>query len=244
MQDSYIGDIGDYGKFGLLRELIAAGFRLAINWYHVIPNSSTDRKQDDGKYISYLQKPEQYRPYDPALFDCLSSLVAHARTIQALEASGILKSEYFSTQLTGASRLQWHQDALAATAEASLVFLDPDNGLETEAMNRRGTATDKHVTRQELTDYYCRGQSVLLYQHRPQRTRKEACIRRVLDFSRTLVPPEHTLLLEYPRYTNRYYFLLAQPSHHTALKAVFQTVARRWQGLCRPIEICRLTGDL
>lgn len=30
MQDRYAGDIGDYGKFGLLKALQAEGFRLGI----------------------------------------------------------------------------------------------------------------------------------------------------------------------------------------------------------------------
>ncbi len=30
MQDNYVGDIGDYGKYGLLRNVTAAGLRLAV----------------------------------------------------------------------------------------------------------------------------------------------------------------------------------------------------------------------
>ena len=37
MQDNYVGDIGDYGKYGLLRNVTAAGLRLAVNWYRVVP---------------------------------------------------------------------------------------------------------------------------------------------------------------------------------------------------------------
>ena len=37
MQDNYVGDIGDYGKYGLLRNVTVAGLRLAVNWYRVIP---------------------------------------------------------------------------------------------------------------------------------------------------------------------------------------------------------------
>ena len=48
MQDNYVGDIGDYGKYGLLRNVTAAGLRLAVNWYRVIP--TRPGKQEDGKY--------------------------------------------------------------------------------------------------------------------------------------------------------------------------------------------------
>ena len=73
MQDNYVGDIGDYGKYGLLRNVTATGLRLAVNWYRVIP--TRPGKQEDGKYTSYLDKPEIYRHYDPELFDCLADIV-------------------------------------------------------------------------------------------------------------------------------------------------------------------------
>lgn len=73
MQDNYVGDIGDYGKYGLLRHVTAAGLRLAVNWYRVAP--TRPGKQEDGKYISYSLQAEKYRHYDPELFDCLAGIV-------------------------------------------------------------------------------------------------------------------------------------------------------------------------
>ena len=66
MQDAYVGDIGDYGKYGLLRMISSTSLYLAINWYKV--NPSRANKQEDGKYISYLSQPEKYRYYDSELF--------------------------------------------------------------------------------------------------------------------------------------------------------------------------------
>lgn len=235
MQDFYIGDIGDYGKYGLLRAVTAAGFRLGVNWYRVVPKGPG--KQDDGKYTQYLEKPEDYRSYDPALFDCLAELVPHRRTIEALEKSGLFPALFFSEPLTRAGRLQWHQRALEYTVGANLVFLDPDNGLETANMHRRHSAKEKHTTWQEVKDYYDRGQSVILYQHRPQMTKKAACIQGVLDFQNNFLKADHVLLLEYPRYTNRYYFFFAHQVHRAALEEIARSVARNWEGLCRRIDL-------
>jgi hypothetical protein len=33
MQDRYAGDIGDFGKFALLRALEGAGLSVGVNWY-------------------------------------------------------------------------------------------------------------------------------------------------------------------------------------------------------------------
>ena len=230
MQDNYVGDIGDYGKYGLLRNVTAAGLQLAVNWYRVVlpPSNEQDDgeciscskkpKQKDGKYTSYLEQPEKYRHYDPELFDCLAGIVhGQKRRLEEIEASGVLSATFFSDTLPLTTRLTWHQTALLATAGADVVFLDPDNGLETARMHERTSAKEKHATWQEVKDYYDRGQSVILYQHRPQRTKKEVCIQSVLDFQNSFLHADRTLLLEYPRYTNRYYSIFA---HHTHLPAL------------------------
>lgn len=235
MQDHYVGDIGNYGKYGLLRCVADAGLRLAVNWYRVIP--TRPGKQEDGKYTSYLDKPEIYRHYDPELFDCLADIVhRQKRSIEEIEASGVLTAAFFSDALVPANRSHWHQAALASTIGTDIVFLDPDNGLETARMHERRSAKEKHVIWQEVKDYYDRGQSVILYQHRPQITKKTACIQSVRGFQNSFLHADRTLLLEYPRYTNRYYFIFAHHTHLPALEGVYRTVAQTWKGLCNPVE--------
>lgn len=242
MQDNYVGDIGDYGKYGLLRNVTAAGLRLAVNWYRVVPTQSG--KQEDGKYTSYLDQPEKYRHYDPELFDCLAGIVhGRKRSIEEIEASGLLSATFFSEPLNLTTRSAWHQAALLGTAGAEIVFLDPDNGLESARMHQGRSAKEKHTTWQEVKDYYDRGQNVILYQHRPQMAKKEACIQGVMAFQDSFLHADRILLLEYPRYTNRYYFLFAHQAYLPILESVYHSVAKNWAGLCSPIEICRPSGD-
>ena len=59
MQDRYAGDIGDFGKFALLKALSSAGFKIGVNWYRTCPQSF--EKQDDVK-ISYSAKVFFLRP--------------------------------------------------------------------------------------------------------------------------------------------------------------------------------------
>ena len=47
MQDAYVGDIGDYGKYGLLRAVTASGLRLSVNWYRTVP-CETEKKRGKG----------------------------------------------------------------------------------------------------------------------------------------------------------------------------------------------------
>jgi len=33
VQDRYAGDVGDFGKIGMLRQIASTGLRIGINWY-------------------------------------------------------------------------------------------------------------------------------------------------------------------------------------------------------------------
>ncbi len=211
MQDNYVGDIGDYGKYGLLRKICSEGVSLAVNWYKVTPKKIGG--QDDGKYINYLSKPNIYRLYDPFLFDSLCHIVCveNDRRISRIEKENLFCAKYFSDEI-GLNRYIWHQNALQQTDGSDVVFLDPDNGLETINMFHVGNATDKHVKWEELKDYYIKGQNVILYQHRPQMTTKQKCIEGIVQFQKDFLKADYIMLLEFPKYTNRFYCILKTTS--------------------------------
>lgn len=136
MQDRYAGDIGDFGKFALLKELENQGLSVGVNWYKTDPLESERKsdgsfKQDDGKHIDI---PEKMRVCDTKLAEKLA-IVAHSkdgeRCLKALQKAGLLRSDiYYDVSLSVNERDQWHQNALAffSKNKADLVFLDPDNG--------------------------------------------------------------------------------------------------------------------
>lgn len=238
MQDTYIGDIGDYGKYGLLRAITAAGISLSVNWYKVVPKKFN--KQDDGKYIQYLLKPEKYQEYDCFLFESLYNIVYrdNDRSIQRIEQENLFSSKYFSDEIT-TDRLTWHQKALRQTSGTDAIFLDPDNGLETHNMFVTNAATEKHVKWLELKDYYQRGQTVILYQHRPQMKKKEVCINEVLQFQKEYLKADSVMLLEFPKYTNRFYFMFLHSEHHSAFSKACNFTIQNWgkDGFCKEILI-------
>ena len=47
MKNQYVGDIGDYGKYGLLRFLSNHGIRIGINWY-----LTENDRSNDGRFTS------------------------------------------------------------------------------------------------------------------------------------------------------------------------------------------------
>lgn len=115
MQDKYVADVGDFGKFGLLRHLLinpeGKPPTLGVLWYWVPKEIDEPKKKDiskdikdektnlknrtpeignDGKHISYLEKIN-YQECDPKLLTALSVIIKRGnRDVAALEASGIL----------------------------------------------------------------------------------------------------------------------------------------------------------
>ena len=235
MQDKFVGDIGDYGKYGLLRKVHDAGLALAVNWYRV--QSESKNGQDDGKYIHYLIEPEKYREYDAELFDGLRKIVIddYDRRIERVEQSKLITADFYSAPISR-DRIKWHTQGLEMTASAKIVFLDPDNGLETEKMYESGRCGAEYGARKELLAYYQRGQSVILYQHRPQMMKKEECIRRVLAFEGTTLKANTVRILEFPKYTNRFYFMFLHERDLAAAEHICLDMGTNWRGFCNLIS--------
>lgn len=80
MQDRYAGDIGDYGKIGLLKALYSQGLSIDVNWYLVEvmdseKNADGTFKQEDGKYLI----PDKLKFCDPTLAEILTGIAKSNR---------------------------------------------------------------------------------------------------------------------------------------------------------------------
>ena len=136
MQDQYVGDIGDYAKYGVLRELLAHGIRrLGVNW-HLHPDQP---RKADGRLVEYLDDPDAWKTLDDDLYGRLRTLVkGHARAVRAIEQAGILTNAVFSghemVQFESKDdrreyRGQWLSSVETELKDCDAVFVDPDNGL-------------------------------------------------------------------------------------------------------------------
>lgn len=170
MQDRYSGDIGDYVKLAILRAL-APDRRLGVGWW-LYPDESHN---GDGRHIGYLDQPQTWRAYDPEAFDHLKSIVASGqRKVAALESDTLLPGAiYFSEPVPtdGAkparqqARQAWLQRLDTALAACDLVFLDPDNGLETKNFDLGAPKAGKSVALSELQALRRPGRTLVVYHH-------------------------------------------------------------------------------
>lgn len=174
MQDRYAGDIGDFIKLALLR-VLQPGRNLGVAWW-LFPDESHN---GDGRHVSYLQQPSQWRALDPELFDGLACIVASGnRQVSALQDAGFLPNALFYDSVipTGtnpairrANRKAWFEKLRNDLDSCDLVFLDPDNGFETASFSPGAVAAGKCVSLAQLTALAQPGRSLVVYHHHTRR---------------------------------------------------------------------------
>jgi len=238
MQDRYVGDVGDFGKYGLLRELVrqAGGkISLGINWFHA---TREEIANSDGNHIAYLSDANKdktrYRSCFPDLYDKLRMIVSqNRRSIAEIEASKILPEEtiFYSTPIphSGATiaervalRQAWLEESLSQLDQADVVFFDPDNGIQLDPSTKGKGIAVKYAFTDEIEAYYRSGKSLIIYNHRDRRPREEYD-RKILINLNYVRPSGQVKVLRFKRIAVRDYIFLIQERH---LELMNRTIAQ------------------
>ena len=233
MQDRYAGDVGDFGKFALLRAL-CGGRSLGVCWYRT---DAAEEKNNDGRHLDYLRKSDRFEYLDPEVFNGLKRFVEsfrvdpRRRSVAHLEKLGLLPDRArFHKALcpTGAAnsdqRRAWATGMTEAMDGAQLIFLDPDNGLETASPNH------KSVLFSELKSLRSPSRALLFYQHQ---TRRKGGARSEFNHTRSRLE-RHTdnrdvVAVRLRPYSSRFYFLLDADK---ALRDRLKAFADHWSSEC------------
>lgn len=170
VQDRYSGDIGDYVKLAILRNL-SPGYRLGVAWW-LFPDETHNT---DGRHIDYLSKPEKWGAYDPELFAGLSKLVQSGiRRVAALEGTAQLPGAIFMREPIPVEvpprerplrRQDWFGRLKRDFVDRDLIFLDPDNGLEPSNCRITRRKAGKSVLLEELRSLRQPNRCLILYHH-------------------------------------------------------------------------------
>ena len=219
MQDRYAGDVGDFGKFGLLKAVRASGMKVGINWYKVLPPSfeiseSGIFKNNDGKH----KISKQDALCDPELADALNSIFVKdaQRSVELLERAALIDDAvYFSKPTPVKDRPAWHTEAIHTFRDCDIVFLDPDNGLLPEKTSCSSTKSVKYVFDEEIHDYLAAEKSVICYQHR-KRIPPADYFAEMEQRLRVIGAECGTLVVTFRRGTVRDYFLIPATEAHKA----------------------------
>lgn len=239
MQDGFVGDVCDYGKYGLLRrvchpEFVNRPLRLGMVWHFL--NGQVKSKRSN---YSYLRKPEEYCACDPELFRTLAEFSPNERTVANVQSSGRIfppNTVFFDEPVPSgaAGRNAWFNRALASVEESEVVFVDPDNGVKNEEAN-----SPKHVSWGEIRKLRNDGQrSVIVYQHLgqggggtgPYRDRIVNCIRTAREKMQTL-PDEKVRALWLRRGSGVAFIMIVQKKHAETFERAFRALTTSHWGL-------------
>ena len=239
MQDRYTGDLGDFGKYGLLRVLTGAtqeggSIPLGVVWY-LTPDRGNS---GDGRQTGYLRleekKARQFTRCDPELYRNLQRIVdSDEREVAAIERSRLLpeSTAYHPGVLDPRSvgrnggtlrearahaREEWHRDALEVTEECGIVFLDPDNGLETGRTEASALQGSRYAYYEELRPYLERKQTLVVYQHlnRSARAPQQIFLRQREIYERL---GRRAFAMRYHRGSPRAFIIIPQGPHRAAV---------------------------
>lgn len=258
MQNRYVADLGDFGKYGILKHL-CRGLRLGVVWYLV----ADEGHNADGRHIRYLDLAAEraahygvrpvsnrtaarnglrFRACSPELYDALGGIVAdRARSVAEVRKRGLLATDTVFAeepleisagrplQVRQSQRAAWVQAALARTVDCGAVFLDPDNGLEVLSCGPCSARGPKYVTYEEVRSFAARGQSVIIYQHFDMAPDLVRRRREALA-SRLGVARGSIQALHYHRGTARVYFVIPAVQHRELLEGrVEEFLATPWR---------------
>lgn len=245
MQDKYVGDVGDFGKYGLLRSLCmgsasSAQLKLGVLWY--LANSKIDRnaREKDGKHISYLSK-QGYEECDPTLFRAIGCIARNPALFQISDVKGTYRryegnfgagiraietvlpsgTKCFGEEIppsSGDGRSQWFERAYMQLEKRDIVFLDPDNGIFLGG-NGAPAKAGKYVLPGEIETLWKHGCSLVIYHHLGRKDSHDNQIKRISGELSKLTEGASIWGLRYRRGSSRAFFVVAQHKHRKAIQA-------------------------
>lgn len=237
MQNRYAGDVGDFGKFALLRSLFGnTKHRIGVIWY-LFPDEDHN---NDGGYVDYVDK-QNFLDCDQDLCKILRKVLAGERSVSSLEKTGLLPSNtvFFSDVLDShlrypsqshkdkdereCGRKDWLKNATQSVSNCKVLFLDPDNGFEIAScpkINQKKSgkfayyseisalAKDKHV----CVIYHH------LNRHKNHGTHSSQIKSRISELRNRINPSGQIFALRFRPYSPRAYFILTDSTEETLMK--------------------------
>ena len=133
MQDRYVADVGDFGKFHLFRYLFnhekspLDGKALAQIWFM---HEGKGEENNDGRHIGYFERMVGSDEYlEHSLMDLI---IRDKREVTELEELKLLKNaKFFYAKVPKVleDRYLWLNEALTFSSKSQIVAVAPDNGM-------------------------------------------------------------------------------------------------------------------
>jgi hypothetical protein len=219
--------------------MVAAGLSLGVCWMLTEPEPD----KGDGKFLAYLDKPEEFRRFDPELFDWLKQAVGieKDRRVAGIETSRLLgAASFYSKALHDAQRARkaYFDECVKHFARCELVFFNPDNGIELSKPTIGCKNSCKYLYWDELCSAYDQGSSAMVYQHIARKQRDIY----VADLTDELRRRTHAPAVFSFRTPYVVFLLASQERHAGTFREVIASIKSCWGEQIKPQEH-RLTAE-
>ena len=218
MQHRYVADIGDFGKFQLLRALFNPHEdTLALIWFL----HENEENNNDGKHTDYFARVQDSDPALEAIM--IEILQSNTRQVQTLEKKAILHNAHFYYPHIPSDyhdRAIWLEDALNFSASHPIVAVAPDNGIALKCQRESKTFSflsyhdkpqaHKYIYLNEIDAFYHtpNRKITILYQHLGRCFSHEGQINALLILLKERY--QHVIAIKHKPYSPRVFFFLCQ----------------------------------
>jgi len=254
MQNRYFGDIGDFGKYGMLRSVNKTGLRLGVNWY-LFPDESHN---DDGKHKGYLKNDKHNVSIcDNELYLYLKNITDNVfneqLSVKLIENNNLLSGVKFYNNILDIEFLQdwkkrqedrqnWFLRSLSELADCDVVFCDPDNGFEVASVGHTAKKAGKYIFFDEAKALYDSGKSLIIYHHGPlwfKNGQVEEYVQAMLSSIENKVSKEATIVcLQWQTTAKRFCFWIIKKDHKEQLiKSINEITLSEWGNHFKRIEV-------
>ncbi|XPV70240.1 MAG: hypothetical protein ACNI25_06595 [Halarcobacter sp.] len=220
MQNRYSADIGDFGKFQLLRYLFnKTSYRLTQLWF-MYPDETHN---SDGMYINYFEK---VKGFDEFLENSFRNILNSNRNVKALEDTKLLNNiKYFNDYLLNDAcldfRKKWFAKALEFSKNSDIILTDSDNGiallcdkknkdlnlLDSSQVKKRKNS-GKYIFIDEIEALYKQSNTLIVYHHLNRCFAHDLQIKCLLEQFKTKY--SKVLAIKHKPYSPRVYFILCK----------------------------------
>jgi len=219
MQNRYVGDIGDYSKFVLIKYLFKK--KCGIIWY-LYPNEGNA----DGKFRNY----EGFDLKDDEIVEIMnkfSKTEEDKRSIKELEnilgrngfdltyfneciEEKTCESFFSNYRKRKAYRKEWFEKALEKVKNCEVVFADPDNGTQIKSCPTKGTKkSGKYIYLDEIDKVLESHKTVIIYQHFGRKKHTDLIEQKEQEL-RNLKQNFNFYALKFKRISTRAYLILSK----------------------------------
>ena len=231
MKNQYFGDENDYKKYGVIRALSESlAERILVCWM-----LTRDDSPGQGQSLSYQEKPDTFRKFDPELFDHLKNVVVGRGERDVRHAAKAVNSanvSYFLWTLEDNEIIRniFFRQLERSSKSAGMVFFDPDTGIGPSSVRKGNRSSSRYLFYDEIGRFYNDlGKSILIYQHWT-RVEKGKLRHEVVEKIGMWTGTREVYTLD----TNRMvYFLLPQNRHSKLIKQAVDRIESKWDPLIK-----------